>query len=260
MYLDFTMAQAIKEWKPWASFKKEQHQAQWLEYERRSYQNAETLFTMGKATAAALVNDYGINPGKVVIVGSGGNFDKPFAGKRNFGSKLIIFQGSDFERKGGEIVIAAFPIIRSYLPETRLVAIGTERKIPVDGVEVLGLIEQHKVRRLLQQADLVLAPAFCDPFTAFVIEAMNYGTPCVVTRASGISDTIGDGGIVIDQPDPTLLAQAAISLLSSPSNQLRASEAARKIVKDTLNWQAVAERIAAGIMAENGNQEITTPH
>src|SRR5262249_478472 len=160
-------------------------------------QNAETLFTMGKATAAALVNDYGICPGKVMTIGSGGNFEKPFAGKRDFGSKLILFYGSDFERKGGEIVIAAFPIIKSNLPKTRLAVIGKQRKIPIDGVRVLGHVEQHKVRDLLQQADLVLAPSFCDPFTAFVIEAMNYGTPCVVTRASGISEAIGDGGIVI---------------------------------------------------------------
>jgi glycogen synthase len=254
MYLDFTMAQAIEEWPPWAAFKSPRHQAEWLHCERRSYEGAETLFTMGKGTAAALIEHYGVVPDKVTTVGSAGNFETAFAEKRTFGTKLLLFQGSEFERKGGDVVVAAFATIKARIPDARLVIIGTNRKIKVEGVEVLGLVEQVRVRELLLKSDLVLAPSRCEPFPAFVIEAMNYGVPSVVTKASGISETVGDGGIVVDRPDPDLVANAAISLITDPARLEAASDAARRIVRDALNWQVVANKIGARIRARNRNE------
>lgn len=243
MYLDYTMAQAIAEWAPWAAFRSPRQQAEWLDCERRCYERAETLFTMGTATAAALTERYGIAPQKVIAVGSGGNFEAPFSGQRSFGSKILLFQGSEFERKGGDIAVEAFASIKVAIPDARLLIIGTDRKVEADGVEVMGSIEQAKVRALLLQADLVLAPARCDPFTAFVIEAMNWGVPSVVTKVSGISEAIGHGGIVVDRPDPGLVASAAISLLSDPARLQAASNEGRRIVHDVLNWRVIAARM-----------------
>lgn len=247
MYLDYTMAQGARDWPAWAAFKSNDELDRWLAVERRTYEQAETIFTMGASVSESLVADYGIPERKIRVVGSAADFDRPFDGERSFGSKMILFQGSEFERKGGDVLVEAFGKIRAAVPGTKLIVIGTDRPIPELGVSVLGIVPPAKVRELLLQADVVAAPARCDPFTAFVIEAMNYGTPCVVTRTSGISEQINGGGLVLEHLGAEPLAEALVSLLTDPKRLEEMSASARRVVADTLNWEAVAARIAAGI-------------
>jgi glycogen synthase len=247
MYLDYTMAQAARDWPAWAAFESQSELSRWLAVEKRAYEQAETIFTMGASTAMAVIADYGIPEGKVRVVGSASDFDQPFRGTRSFGSQVILFQGSEFERKGGDVLLDAFAKVRASLPSASLTIIGTDRPIQDIGVSVLGIVPPTKVRELLLQADVVAAPARCDPFTAFVIEAMNYGTPSVVTRTSGISEQIKGGGLVLERLDAELLAEALIALLTDQKRLKTMSESARQVIADTLNWNAVAAKIAERI-------------
>jgi glycogen synthase len=247
MYLDYTMAQAARDWPAWAAFTGKAELDRWLAVERCSYEQAETIFTMGASVAASLVADYGIPERKIRVVGSAADFNRPFEGNRSFGSKTILFYGSEFERKGGDVLVEAFVKVRAAVPGASLIVIGTDRLIPEPGVSVLGMVPPTKVRELLLQADVVAAPSRCDPFTAFVIEAMNYGTPCVVTRTSGISEHINGAGLVLERLDAESLAAALVSLLTDLERLEGMSASARQVVADTLNWDTVAARIAASI-------------
>ena len=247
MYLDFTMAQAVRQWPPWAAFDGIAELNRWLAFEKRSYDQAESIFVMGASVAASLAADYGIPERKISIVGSATDLGHPPDGERSFGSKMILFYGSEFERKGGDILLQAFGLVRLAVPDARLIVIGTDRPIGDPGVSVLGIVPQAKVSELLLQADIVAAPARCEPFTTFVVEAMNYGTPCIVTRASGISEQIDGGGVILEHLDASLLAEALISLLSNPARLRRMSASARKVIVERLNWDSVASRIAASI-------------
>jgi glycogen synthase len=248
MYLDYTMAQAARDWPAWAAFKSEAELDRWQAVERRSYEQAETIFTMGTSVATSLAADYGIPERKIRVVGSAADFDSPFDGERSFGSKIILFQGSEFERKGGDVLVEAFGKVRAAVPCVSLIVIGWDRPIPEPGVSVLGMVPPTKVRELLLKADLVAAPARCDPFTAFVIEAMNYGTPCIVTRTSGISEQINGGGLILERLDVELLADALVLLLTDSKRLEVMSAHARKVVADTLNWNTVATRISTSIL------------
>jgi glycosyltransferase involved in cell wall biosynthesis len=125
--------------------------------------------------------------------------------------------------------------------------IGMTSPIQEPGVFVIGHVTRETVVDLLLQSDLVVAPARCDPFTAFIIEAMNYGVPCIVTQTSGISEVITDGvdGVLVDRPEPTRLATAIISLLENVSLLERISTNGRRLVRSRLNWDVVAAEIAA---------------
>jgi glycosyltransferase involved in cell wall biosynthesis len=202
---------------------------------------------MGAAVAASLIQDYGVPEGKIRVVGSAADFSRPVEAERSFGSKIILFYGSEFERKGGDVLVEAFAKIRAIVPDASLVVIGTDRPIQDAGVMVLGMVPLTKVRELLLKADVVAAPARCEPFTTFVIEAMTCGTPCVVTRASGISELINGGGLVLERLDAEPLADALVSLLTEPKRLERMSANARQVVAETLNWDTVATRIAAAI-------------
>jgi glycogen synthase len=46
------------------------------------------------------------------------------------------------------------------------------------------------MRELFLSSDLVLAPSRCDPFPTFLIEAMNFGLPCVASDVDGLPEIV----------------------------------------------------------------------
>jgi glycogen(starch) synthase len=254
MYLDYTMVLARQEWPAWARFRNAHQYLKWREAERRSYGKASILFTMGANAKRSLVADYGIADDKIHVVGSAGNFDYPYEGKKRFGTKRILFQGSEFERKGGDIVLSAFRLVREKISDVELVIIGTTVTVNEPGISVVGYVNSRKeLEEFFCQSDVVVAPARCDPFTAFVIEAMNYGVPCVVSKISGISEVITNGrnGMLVDRPDSICVANAILDLLTNPPLLEFISEQSRDLVRSQLNWTVVAGKVAGALRSTN---------
>ena len=249
IYLDYTMALAVKNYAPWNPFTKYQEFVDWFECEKKGYEQAKYLFTMSPLVKSSLVEDYGIQPTKITAVGASGNFDEPYTGYKTFGSKQILFNGSDFERKGGDLVLAAFQKVRQVIPDAKLVMIGRKINTSIDGVENPGTISSSSdLKNLFLQSDLVLAPARCEPFGVFIVEAMNYGVPCIVSanNANGITDFLNDevDSIVISQPTSDVLANRIINLLNNTDLLTAMSQAALINVRTKLNWNSIAKNIS----------------
>ncbi|MDZ8054932.1 MAG: glycosyltransferase family 4 protein [Aulosira sp. ZfuVER01] len=246
MYLDYTMSLVKHNWLPWAPFSNYQEFTAWLECERLAYQRAYHLFTMSHVVKSSLITDYGIEPEKITVVGSFANRHTVYEGEKPFGSKQILFNGAEFERKGGDIVLAAFKQVKTVLPESKLVIIGKQLGIQQEGVENPGQISSlEEMRHLFLQTDLVVAPGKCDPFPSFLIEAMNYGVPCIVSPNDGMPEIVDPGisGIVVDPLTPELLAEKIIHLLNDISTLTAMSQAGRQKVKTQLNCEKVAASI-----------------
>jgi glycosyltransferase involved in cell wall biosynthesis len=244
LYLDYTMAQASREYPPWAAFRSARAKERWETYESEAYARARHVFTMSDVTRDAVVADYGIAADKVSVVGSGGgNFDRIYQGEKAFGSQRILFDGSDLYRKGADVLFAAAALARRRRPQLAVNVVGNALPVDGDGVVSLGPVhDRDRLRDLFLSADLVVAPTRCDPFPAFIIEAMNYGVPCIVSRASGLSQVIERerAGLVVEEHDPEAVAGAIEILLSSPDAMRQASTNGRRVVAERLNWQAVA--------------------
>ena len=251
-YLDYTMALARKNWCLWAPFSTEEEFASWIECERRGYQNTQHLFTMSNLAKRSLIEDYGINPEKITVVGTSGIFIEPYQGEKKFGSKQNLFNGSDFKRKGGDLVLAAFEKVKQRIPEAKLIIVGDNLSIKQDGVYNPGYISSSSaMKNIFIETDLVVAPALCEPLGIFSIEAMNYGVPCIVSENGGISEII-DGevsGIVISQSTPDLFANQIVGLLSDTNLLKEMSENARHKVKNLFNWNNIANKMSTAISA-----------
>ena len=161
---------------------------------------------------------------------------------------VVAFAGSLIERKGIDVLLAAWERIHARLPQARLLLIGPD-DFPAGSadrpfleaqlarvssaaraaVHRLGL--RSDLEQLLGAADLFAFPSRREGFGSVIIEAMASGLPCVVARLDGITDflfsspipakllvpsVLGDG-VVIPQDDPGALADAALSLLSAPN-------------------------------------------
>jgi glycosyltransferase involved in cell wall biosynthesis len=244
-YLDYTMALAKQNYPAWTPFSSREYDS-FIACEHSAYKKAHHLFPMSQLVKSSLIDHYGISPKKITVVGSAGNFSEPYEGEKLFGSKQILFNGSDFTRKGGELVLAAFKQIKHKIPEAKLVIVGTKLPFNESGIHSLGHISSPtEMRKLFLNSDLVVAPAHCDPFPGFLIEALNYGIPCVVQNRDGMPEIIDNtvNGIVIKQPSPDMLANEIIKLLNDVKQLEVMSQNARNKVKTKLNWNTIATNI-----------------
>jgi glycosyltransferase involved in cell wall biosynthesis len=247
MYLDYTMALAKKNWSLWAPFPNEQAFSAWANCERIAYQQAIHLFVMGSVTKDSLIQDYAIEPEKITVVGYSGNFKQPYQGEKSFGNKQILFNSSDFQRKGGDLVLSAFEIVKKAVPEAKLVIIGKKIAVERDGIVNPGAISsKEEVRNLFLKTDLVVAPSRCEPFQEFLLEAINYGVPCLVSAVDGMPEIIDNeiDGIVCEQPTSESLAEQMINLLQDSSRLTSMSQKARDKAKAKLNWDCIAANIS----------------
>ncbi|HVA37952.1 MAG TPA: glycosyltransferase family 4 protein [Candidatus Dormibacteraeota bacterium] len=247
-YLDYTMALARRRWAPAAPFFDDRDYRDWIECERISYSHARHLFPMSEIVKRSLVDDYGIDPSRITVVGSSGNFMEPYDGPKTFGSKRILFNGSAFERKGGAIALEAFTLVRRRIPEATLTFIGKAMGTLGEGVTNPGFIASRAdLAQLFLSSDVVIAPSHCDPFPGFLIEAMNFGVPSIVFPNDGMVEIIDHDatGVVVEEPSAQALADAITSLLRDGRRLERYSQAGRAKVRRQFNWSTIAEKIVA---------------
>jgi glycogen synthase len=252
IYLDYTTALAVKNHPPFVPFRSASALNEWLDCERQAYQRAKYIFTMSEVVKSSAIEDYGVDPQKITVVGSSGNRQEAEPAEKSFGSKQILFNGSDFERKGGELVLATFKQLKHKIPEAKLVIIGKKLDINEAGVENPGIIKSaSELRDLFLGSDLVFAPATCDPFPTFVLEAMSYGVPAVVSDRDGMPEIVEDGktGIVLNHRNANLAAEQIEQLLSDRLTLLSMSQQGKHRITTRFNWKKIANDIADILLA-----------
>jgi glycosyltransferase involved in cell wall biosynthesis len=253
MLLDYTEALANRNWRDWAPFATEASLRARLLCERRAYHNAVHLFPFGNGTRRSLIEDYGVDPAKITVIGSSGHFADPYPDHQPFGSKRILFycgDGPDFYRKGGDRVLAAFRIVRQQIPDAKLAIVGMSSEIADPGVVNHGYVSSpEKMRELFLSSDLVLAPARCDPFPTFLIEAMNFGVPCVTSDADGMPEIVAHEltGLVISNVSAPDLAVEVVRLLNDTQRLVEMSRRARERASEKFSSAHVARIVAEAI-------------
>jgi glycosyltransferase involved in cell wall biosynthesis len=131
-------------------------------------------------------------------------------------SRLILFCGHDFERKGLDRAILALARMRE---DADLVVVGGGEREPYLRLEreagLQGRVHYAGPRRdawrYYQAADVVALPTRVDMWGTSVVEAMASGVPPVTTAAAG-SAAVVDESIGIVLPDPLSLDAFAAAL------------------------------------------------
>lgn len=251
MYLDYTMALARRTWEPWAPFAKKGDLQAWLDCEAIAYEKASCIFTFSNLVKRSLVEDYGVCGEKVIVVGAAGQFSKPYEGPKEFGSHRLLFNATNFERKGGDLVLSAFQKIRAACPTAELLIVGGDESAGSSpGVKQLGFVSgAGAMERLFLDCDILVAPARCEPYGQLLVEAANYGLPCIVSNRGGMKEIVEHdvSGIVLADLSVNALAEAVIGLLQDQTRLKRYSRAGRDKVKMDLNWISIGGKMHAEI-------------
>jgi len=175
---------------------------------------------------------------------------------------VVTFVGSLIERKGLDLLLAAWEKIHARYPDATLVMVGVNR-FPDDPAATSFLAQhldrlsdsarrqtlqvgmQDAVEDYLRAADLFAFPSRREGFGAVMIEAMACGVPCVVADLPDITDFIFDtdepSGVVVPQEDSDALAAEVIGLLADPARCRDLAEAARHRADERFSGARIAD-------------------
>ena len=84
---------------------------------------------------------------------------------------------------------------------------------------MLGAIHRDEVADLFATASVVLVPSVDEPFGLVALEAAASGIPIVASRAGGLPEAVGPGGLLLASRDPTEWAAVIGGLLDDESHR-----------------------------------------
>ncbi len=237
-----------------AGFPSEEVQ-RWIATQRESLRAADVACVSTGWARRSMIEDYGLSPVRVAVVGMG---HKPRHGAsegRNWSTPTYLFVGIDWRRKNGERVLEAFRTVHDEIPEARLHLVGIHDPVEAPGVIDHGLLRkndpaaQELLDHLFAESTVFLLPSLFDPSPIAYLEAASAGLPVIATSQGGAGELLGEAAIVVDPEDAGALVDAMLRLADAGRAQ-RLGAAAASAAGDS-SWAAVAGRIlsAAGVSA-----------
>lgn len=229
--------------------------AKWLNYESKAFQRAIHIFTRSELVRKNIVQEYGIPLEKVTTVGGGVSIypfpEQPILRQMDF--PTLLFIGSDFKRKGGEVLLQAFSLVHNLVPCARLRLLTRDAipdGLPLENVEVLPYIwDREMIYRLYKEADVFVLPSREETWGDVLLEAAAFGLPSIGVEGGVMNEVIKDGetGFLTALDDASALANVMRVVLENADLRRQLGKDARIHVESTFTWDHVVERMALKI-------------
>jgi glycosyltransferase involved in cell wall biosynthesis len=113
-----------------------------------------------------------------------------------------------------------------------------------DYVQFVGSLQGRTVFREYSNSAVYVLPAVNEPFPMTVLEALSVGVPTVITDACSIAPMLErNGAALVSAPEPRALAESVAKIIREPILAQRLSSAGRRLVREELTMDRVAERL-----------------
>jgi glycosyltransferase involved in cell wall biosynthesis len=214
--------------------------------QREIFRKARACCVLNRWAAQSIVEDYGVPPSQVHVVGTGPNRTIA-AGERDWATPRFLFVGKDFRRKNGERVLEAFARVREREPRATLDVVGAHPSFSLGGVNPHGMLhpdrpdEVAELNTLFARATCLVMPSLLEPTGNVHAEALAAGIGSIGTTSGGVSTIIGDSGVTVAPHDTDELAAQMLAFCDPE----RAREFGRRARARAplFTWKAVAERV-----------------
>ncbi len=183
--------------------------------------------------------------------------------KFNGNASTILFVGRLIERKGGDDLIMALPLVQAACPQSRLVFVGDgpDRRRLEDlamsmdlgeAVEFRGTLTGRALHEAYEESTVVALPSkfvkgdsSSETMGFTLIEASMHAKPLIGTSHGGIPEIVKDGknGFLVPENSPRELARALIRVMSDQELGKRLGENALEMAEDKFTWKAATNRL-----------------
>jgi len=175
--------------------------------EKRAFEEADCIVTVSNLTKDIIVREHGADPAKIVVVHNGCTELAPveltpvLSELKAQGKKIVLFHGRITIQKGPDYFVRAARRVVDVAPNTVFVISGwgdMEHQV-MHLVGALGLsanfvfagaLWDEERDRMYQSADLLVMPSVSEPFGLVVLEAIQRGTPALISKQSGVSEVL----------------------------------------------------------------------
>jgi glycosyltransferase involved in cell wall biosynthesis len=199
----------------------------------------------------SLVEDHGVDPGKVHVIGYGANVHIDPPADRDWSMPRFLFSGLEWHRKNGDRVVRAFSRVRETFPDATLDIVGDHPLIDVDGVTTHGRWNVHEpdgrayIESLYRCATCFVLPSLLEPFGIVYVEAAGAGLASIGTSAGGTVDSIGHGGLRVHPTDEVALVEAMLQMAHPEEARSRGAVAHDR--SRLFTWRKSAERVVRAL-------------
>ena len=114
-----------------------------------------------------------------------------------------------------------------------------------DRVRCTGYLDPATLRRMYEDAAVLVLPSLHEGFGLPAVEAMTTGVPVVVSNRGALPEVVGEAGLVVDPMEPVEIARAIERMLSDhPFAQACVERGFQQVARFTWKASAVALRQA----------------
>jgi glycosyltransferase involved in cell wall biosynthesis len=226
--------------------------------EEKGLQAADHVVAVSHYTKELLHRRYKIPRSKISVVHNGIPADKQpqryDIQELKKHHKIVLFMGRMTMQKGPDYFVKLAKAVTDEDPSVRFVMVGSgdmEKKCIEESAR-LGLtgkmlfssfLRGADVDRAYQLADLFAMPSVSEPFGIVALEAMQNGTPVLVSNQSGVAE-VSNHMLKVDFWDIDAMKEAVISTLNNPAHQEHLKAGAFQDLH-TLTWDEAARKMKA---------------
>ncbi len=167
---------------------------------------------------------------------------------------IIFFVGRMVREKGVQVLLQAFPQVKAYVPEAKLVIAGGGSRAHLEAfvrflrmepsVHFTGFIPDEDLLRLYRVVDVAVYPSLYEPFGIVALEAMAAGVPVVVSDTGGLREVVQHErtGIITWAGNAESLAWGILRVLQDPRGAQQRAARAQRVVQRAFNWARIARQ------------------
>lgn len=212
-----------------------------LAQERRAVRRAAMLIADSQAMAAAAQRLYGRATDAVIPHAWCGMLT---AREQEPREEAVLFVGRAEPRKGLDVLLAAWPLVRRARPSAQLHVVT--RAPPIAGIGPEHGLHWHRglsdadLDALRRRCRVQAVPSRWESFGLVVLEAWAAGLAVVASDGGALPEVVGDAGCLVPVGDAPALAAAVIQALD-PAQALRLAAVGRQRLKLAFDGDAWIE-------------------
>ena len=182
--------------------------------------------------------------------------DPEILGRLDDGLTNLLFVGRRAPNKGHRFLIDAFAVYCEYYDRnSRLLLVGKEDRTilnysnqlrdqaarlgVLDRVVFLDCVTDAQLKSCYERASAFVVASEHEGFCVPVVEAMAFRVPIVAYGTTAVSDTVGDAGLVWDEPDPFLLAQSLDTVVRDESVRCQLTERGERRYRNLFSGERI---------------------